>query len=80
MLGLWAMPSNTTHIPSKEALAETWPILAAALVPAVILIILQLLGVDVRIDAWIAVIACTVLLTGYSFLRVAVVGSASEAA
>jgi hypothetical protein len=51
----------------KEALAETWPILAAALVPAVILIILQLLGVDVRIDAWIAVIACTVLLTGHSF-------------
>ena len=29
----------------KEALAETWPILAAALVPAVILILLQLLGV-----------------------------------
>ncbi len=51
----------------KEALAETWPILAAALVPAAILIILQLLGVDLRIDAWIAVIACTVLLTGYSF-------------
>jgi positive regulator of sigma E activity len=51
----------------KEALAETWPILAAALVPAVILFLLQLLGVDLRIDAWIAVIVCTVLLTGYSF-------------
>jgi hypothetical protein len=51
----------------KEALAETWPILAAALVPAVILFLLQVLGVDIRIDAWIAVIACTVLLTGYSF-------------
>jgi hypothetical protein len=51
----------------KEALAETWPILAAALVPAVILFLLQLFGVDIRIDAWIAVIACTVLLTGYSF-------------
>jgi len=51
----------------KEALAETWPILAAALVPAVILIILQLFGVNIRIDAWIAVVACTVLLTGYSF-------------
>jgi hypothetical protein len=51
----------------KEALAETWPILAAALVPAVILFLLQAFGVDIRIDAWIAMIACTVLLTGYSF-------------
>jgi hypothetical protein len=51
----------------EESLAETWPILAAALVPAVILFALQLFGVDIVIDAWIAVIACTVLLTGYSF-------------
>ena len=51
----------------KESLAETWPILAAALVPAVILFALQLFGVDIVTDAWIAVIACTVLLTGYSF-------------
>jgi hypothetical protein len=51
----------------KEALAETWPILAAALLPAVILIVLQLFGVPIRTDAWIAVIACTVLLTIYSF-------------
>ena len=51
----------------KEALAETWPILAAALVPAVILFLLQVFGVPLRVDAWIAVIACTVLLTGYSF-------------
>jgi uncharacterized protein YqgC (DUF456 family) len=36
-------------------------------VPAVILFLLQLLGVDLRIDAWIAVIVCTVLLTGNSF-------------
>lgn len=51
----------------KESLAETWPILAAALVPAVILFALQLFGVDIVTDAWIAVIACTGLLTGYSF-------------
>jgi hypothetical protein len=51
----------------KEALAETWPILAAALLPAVILFLLQLFGVPIRTDAWIAVIACTVLLTVYSF-------------
>ncbi len=51
----------------KEALAETWPILAAALVPAVILIVTQLAGADIRTAAWIAVITSTVLLTVYSF-------------
>src|SRR5215211_7909643 len=43
----------------KEALAETWPILAAASLPAVILLVIQLLGIDIRVGAWIAVIACT---------------------
>jgi positive regulator of sigma E activity len=52
----------------KEALAETWPILAASLVPAVILLVTQLVGVRTRTGAWIAVIASTVLLTVYSFL------------
>jgi hypothetical protein len=51
----------------KEALAETWPILAAALVPAVILIVTQLAGADIRTAAWVAVISSTVLLTVYSF-------------
>jgi hypothetical protein len=52
----------------KEALAETWPILAAASVPALILLVIQLVGIDIRTGAWIAVIASTVLLTLYSFL------------
>ena len=51
----------------KEALAETWPILAAALVPIIILIVTQLAGADIRTAAWIAVISSTVLLTVYSF-------------
>jgi hypothetical protein len=51
----------------KEALAETWPILAAALMPAVILVVIQLFGVELRIGAWIAVICGTLLLTIYSF-------------
>jgi hypothetical protein len=51
----------------KEALAETWPILAAACVPAIILIVVQLLGIKLLTAAWIAVIASTVLLTIYSF-------------
>jgi hypothetical protein len=52
----------------KESLAETWPILAAAAVPAVILLVLRIVGVELRTAAWIAIIACTVLLTTYSFL------------
>src|SRR4249920_1036486 len=51
----------------REALAETWPILAAALVPAAILFVTQLVGIKLRTGAWIAVIASTVLLTVYSF-------------
>jgi len=51
----------------KEALAETWPILAAAALPAVIMLIAQVVGADIRRAAWIAVIASTVLLAVYSF-------------
>ena len=52
----------------REALAETWPILAAALVPIGILLIADVAGTTIRTAAWIAVIASTVLLTVYSFL------------
>jgi len=51
----------------REALAETWPILAASLLPAVIMLIAKLVGADIRRAAWIAVIASTVLLALYSF-------------
>jgi hypothetical protein len=51
----------------RESLRETWPILAAALVPAAILFLTQLVGFKIRTGAWIAVIASTVLLTIYSF-------------
>jgi hypothetical protein len=51
----------------REALAETWPILAAAMLPAVIMLIAKLAGTDIRKAAWIAVIASTALLTAYSF-------------
>jgi hypothetical protein len=52
----------------REALAETWPILVAALVPVGILLIAEVVGADIRTAAWTAVIASTVLLTVYSFL------------
>jgi hypothetical protein len=51
----------------REALAETWPILAAAVLPAVILLMAKVVGAEIRRAAWIAVIASTVLLALYSF-------------
>src|SRR4029453_7928585 len=51
----------------REALAETWPILAAALLPAIILFVAQLVGAQIRNAAWIAVIAATVLVAIFSF-------------
>jgi hypothetical protein len=67
----------------REALAETWPILAAALVPVSILLIAEVVDAPIRTGAWIAVIASTVLLTGYSFLagrRIGLLMSASVGA
>jgi positive regulator of sigma E activity len=52
----------------KEALAETWPILAASLLPAVIMLVAQIVGAEIRRAAWIAVIGSTVLLAIYSFM------------
>ncbi|HEU4907794.1 MAG TPA: hypothetical protein VFT17_02900 [Propionibacteriaceae bacterium] len=51
----------------REALAETWPILAAAVLPAVIMLLAKVVGAEIRRAAWIAVIASTVLLALYSF-------------
>jgi hypothetical protein len=51
----------------REALAETWPILAASVLPAVIMLIAKVVGAEIRRAAWIAVIASTVLLALYSF-------------
>jgi hypothetical protein len=51
----------------REALAETWPILAASVLPAVIMLVAKVVGAEIRRAAWIAVIACTVLLALYSF-------------
>ncbi len=52
----------------REALAETWPILVAALLPVAVLLIAEIAGATIRTAAWAAVIASTVLLTLYSFL------------
>jgi len=52
----------------RLALAETWPIAGASVLPIVILIVAELAGAPLRTAAWIALIATIVLLTAYSYL------------
>jgi hypothetical protein len=52
----------------RESLAETWPILAAAVLPVSVLLIAKVAGAPAQTAAWIALVASTVLLTVYSFL------------
>jgi hypothetical protein len=52
----------------RHAAAETWPILGASVVPVAVLLITKLLGADLRVAAWTALIATVALLTIYSYL------------
>ncbi len=52
----------------RSAAAHTWTILAASLVPVVILLVAELAGADLRDAAWIALWATVALLALYSFL------------
>ena len=52
----------------RHALAETWPIAAAAVVPLGVLLLTTLLGVDLVASAWTALIATIALLTIYSYV------------
>jgi hypothetical protein len=52
----------------RLALAETWPIAGASVLPIVVLLLAELAGASLRTAAWCALIATIVLLTGYSYL------------
>jgi hypothetical protein len=52
----------------RHALAETWPIAGASVVPVGVVLITSLLGADLRTSAWIALVATIALLTAYSYL------------
>ncbi|WP_406829871.1 hypothetical protein ABEG17_12785 [Pedococcus sp. KACC 23699] len=52
----------------RLALAETWPIAGASVLPIVILLLAELGGARLRTAAWVALVATIVLLTGYSYL------------
>jgi hypothetical protein len=52
----------------RLALAETWPIAGASVLPIVILILAEIAGASLRTAAWVALIVTIVLLTGYSYL------------
>lgn len=52
----------------RHGLAQTWPILAAAVLPIGVLLVTSLLGADLRTAAWAALLATIALLTAYSYL------------
>jgi hypothetical protein len=52
----------------RLALAETWPIAGASVLPIVILLLAEIAGAELRTAAWVALIATIVLLTAYSYL------------
>ena len=52
----------------RHGLGETWPILAAAVVPVVVLVVTSLLGADLLTSAWSALLATIALLTVYSYM------------
>lgn len=52
----------------RLAVAETWLIAGASVLPIAILLLAELAGAELRTAAWIALIATIVLLTIYSYL------------
>ena len=52
----------------RHGLAETWPILAAAILPVGVLLVTSLLGADLLTAAWVALLATIALLMAYSYL------------
>lgn len=52
----------------RVALAETWPIAGASVLPIVILLVADVGGAELRVAAWVALISTIVLLTAYSYM------------
>lgn len=52
----------------RHALVETLPIAGASVVPLAVLLLTALVGVELRVAAWVALVATIALLTAYSYL------------
>jgi len=52
----------------RHALAETWPIAGASVVPLAVLLGAELLGAELRTASWVALLATVGLLTVYSYV------------
>jgi len=52
----------------RLALARTWLVAGASVLPIAVLLLAELFGAGLRTAAWIALIATIVLLTAYSYL------------
>jgi hypothetical protein len=52
----------------RQAVRHTWTIPAASILPLVVLLVADLIGVSLRGAAWVALWAATALLAAYSYL------------
>jgi hypothetical protein len=52
----------------REALADTWLIAGASVLPIAVLLLAEAAGAELKTAAWVALIATILLLTGYSYL------------
>ena len=52
----------------RRGVSQTWPILAATVLPIGVLLLASLLGADLSTAAWAALLTTIALLTGYSYL------------
>jgi hypothetical protein len=67
-LGAAVTEGHHPAVALRLALAETWPIAGASVLPIVILVLAEVAGASLRAAAWVALIVTIVLLTAYSYL------------
>lgn len=67
-LGLSVSHGHHPLLALRLALAETWPIAGASVLPIGVLLLAEAAGASLRTAAWVALGATVVLLTAYSYL------------
>lgn len=67
-IGLSVTHGHHPLVAVRLALAETWPVAGASVLPVVVLLLAELLGAGLRTAAWLALLATVAVLTGYSWL------------
>ena len=67
-LGVSVTHGHHPLVALRLAVAETWPIAGASVVPILILLVAEMAGASLATAAWVALIATIALLIAYSYL------------